>query len=413
MGRFMQDDDFDGQLSRTLWAGTRGCADTGEALAVADRIASGDMTSWHDEWSRAAGAVLDDARAAQQAGDPVSARIGYLSASEYYRQAYFYTRDDLDNPVLRDGFRAHRDAFRRAMPLLGHDARAVSIPYEHTTLRGYLFRPDGSGTNRPTVIAPAGYDSTAESGYSTSAVPALWRGMNCLSFEGPGQGGVLYEQRLHLRHDYEAVLTPTVDWLIRQPGVDARSLVLLGRSFAGYLAPRGATAEHRIAALVCDPVHYDFTPGLRARFGDAVWSRIEADDTTLDAEFAPLFDDPRTRSMLLSRMVTHGTPTLREYARELARFSLVGLAERISCPTMATTAEGDRTGGGQLDEFAAALTCPHVTRTFTAEQGAGGHCEGLGQERFDRTVYGWLASIDIPVGSARSAVTERAASAVG
>jgi hypothetical protein len=47
----------------------------------------------------------------------------------------------------------------------------------------------------------------------------------------------------------------------------ARSLVLIGRSFAGYLAPRAASFEHRLAALVCDPAQPDLgaltgaTPG--------------------------------------------------------------------------------------------------------------------------------------------------------
>ena len=40
--------------------------------------------------------------------------------------------------------------------------RQIQIPYEDTTLPGYLFLVDDSGTARPTVIYTNGYDSTAE-----------------------------------------------------------------------------------------------------------------------------------------------------------------------------------------------------------------------------------------------------------
>ena len=41
----------------------------------------------------------------------------------------------------------------------------ISIPYEGTTLPGYLFLVDDSGTARPTVIYNNGYDSTLEEAY--------------------------------------------------------------------------------------------------------------------------------------------------------------------------------------------------------------------------------------------------------
>jgi hypothetical protein len=38
---------------------------------------------------------------------------------------------------------------------------------------------------------------------------------------------------------------------------------LIGRFFAGYLAPRRATAEHRITALVCEQASPTSVPGPR------------------------------------------------------------------------------------------------------------------------------------------------------
>jgi hypothetical protein len=67
-----------------------------------------------------------------------------------------------------------------------------------------------------------------------------------------------------------------------------------------------------------------------------------------------------------------------------------GIANRIACPTLALAGEGDFAGAGQLDTFAYALTAPVTTHEFIAAEGAGGHCEGLGQDRPDQFVYGWL-----------------------
>ncbi len=393
MTTFIDDPEFDGQFVRTLSAATRGGADLGEALAVAERIVPGDFASWYRAWTQTAERVRAEADRALSVGDAVSARRGYLRAAEYYRQATFFARTDLDDPLLHAAYDGHVAAFEAAVPLLGHPTYRMVVEDDHVLARGYLFTPDDTDTPRPTVILPAGYDSTAEMGYTFSAVTALDHGMNCLTFEGPGQGGILYRHKVPLRHDFEAVLSPAVDWLLTRPGVDPDALVLLGRSFAGYLAPRAATGEHRIAALVCDPVQYDFAATIRRRAGERVWARLLDHDPTLDADLASMMAEPHERNGFQWRMAAHGTSSLSDYFRELARFSLVGLADRINCPTLATSGEGDFADNGQLQTFADALAAPVTSHTFTKAEGAGGHCEGLGQDRFDQYAYGWLHTV--------------------
>jgi hypothetical protein len=394
MARLIDDDDFDGQLDRTLAAAMFGTADVGEAVATAGRIVPGDLGSWHDEWTATAVSAEAEAAEAAAGGHRLSAAQAHLRASEYHRQAFFYVRDDLASPVLAGAYGRHRDSFRAAAELLPFPVETVAIPYEGTTLSGYLARPDASGAPRPTVVLPAGYDSTAESGYLSWGPAALEHGCNLLTFEGPGQGGVLYRQGLTFRHDYEAVLTPTVDWLLTRPGVDPDALILFGRSFAGYLAPRGAASEHRLAGLVCDPVQLDFGAAFRGRFGDEVVDRALADDPTLDDDLAFLLQEPRRRNFFESRMVTHGVATIAAYIREVCRFTAAGVAAGISCPALLLDAEGDPVGSGQVDQLAAALD-PARTRVhrFTAAEGAGGHCEGTGQRRVERVVHDWIDEV--------------------
>ena len=376
----------------------RGCADLGEVRAVATRIRAGDFDSWAREWRALADSVVAEGDESLSHDNTVSARRCYLRAAEYYRQAFFFARDDLTRHDLLADYRAHVAAFRAAMPLLTCSCEPIELEQDGIVVSGYLLRPTGDETRRPTVIAPAGYDSTAEGGYAEEAVSALEYGMNCLVFEGPGQGGVLYERGLTVRPDFATVLRPVGDWALAPPGVDPGSLVLFGRSFAGYLAPRGATGEPRIAALIADPAQYDFGAALHARLGDAVWTRLEQHDPTLEADLAGMLEDPQQRNDWQCRMATHGVTTLTDYFRALSRFSLAGISERITCPTLATDAEGDFAGTGQLDVFARSLGGPVTTHRFTAAEGAGGHCEGLGQQRLDRVLYDWLATV---IGPAR------------
>jgi pimeloyl-ACP methyl ester carboxylesterase len=91
----------------------------------------------------------------------------------------------------------------------------IQIPYEKTTLPGYFFKVDDYSTTedenekqRPIVVVHGGFDSTLEELYFSAAAPALERGYNCLAFDGPGQGGVIRNQKTPFRFDWEKVVTP-------------------------------------------------------------------------------------------------------------------------------------------------------------------------------------------------------------
>jgi X-Pro dipeptidyl-peptidase (S15 family) len=397
MVAFMPTPDFDGQLSRSLTAATRGSADLGEVFAVVERIVAGNVDSWAREWVATAESVHAEADRAHEAGDLVDARRAYLRASEYYRQSLFFARTTLDDPVLTSSYASHVETFHAAVPLLPYATTPMELDQDGVRVHGYLFRPDDSGQPRSTVLAPAGYDSTAESGFPSTAVSALERGFNCVVFEGPGQGGVLYTDHQVMRPDYEAVVTPVVDWLLTQSGVDPAALILFGRSFAGYLAPRAAAIDHRFAALVCDPAQYDFGAAIRHRMGEDTWRRLQDHDPTLEADLTSMMlTDPVAANGQQWRMTAHGLTTLSDYLRELSRYSIADVAGEITCPTLALAGEGDFAGTGQLHIFAEALTAPVTTHTFTKAEGAGGHCEGLGQDRLDQYVYGWLREQLLP-----------------
>jgi dienelactone hydrolase len=378
---FFENATFDGQLTRSITASYAGSADLGEIFATARRIgaSSPDPDSWYREWKATADAASEQAEVSRKGGHTRSACDAFLRASEYYRQAFFFLRGNLDDPRLIDGHRQHVATFLFATALMPHLAEPVRVPYDGTTLSGYLFAPDRQPVRRPTLMFPCGYDSTAEAGWP--GVPAaLARGYNVLSIEGPGQGSALYTQRLTLRHDYEHVASQVVDWLVARPEVDATRIAIIGRSFAGYLAPRAATREPRFAALVCDPPQPDMGERLPSGFiarvaAPAISAMIKLSDAR--AEF------------FHARMAAHGSRTPAEWFAELRRFTMLADAGRIACPTLLIEADNDFAAGGASMLFEA-LTCSKKLVRLTAAQGADGHCGGLGQQVWTQVAYDWL-----------------------
>lgn len=75
-----------------------GGADFGEAVSTSARIKEGDYDSWHEEWTATADRVAAEARRALDAGYTVSARDGFLRASNYYRSAEFFQHGNPCDP---------------------------------------------------------------------------------------------------------------------------------------------------------------------------------------------------------------------------------------------------------------------------------------------------------------------------
>ncbi len=384
------DADMGAQLERTMIGAYVDAADLGEAIATARSVAAGDYDGWYAAWDRTAAAAQLAADHAATRGLAGLAGPGYLRAAEYRRQSYFFLRHDLSDERVQSGYRDHRRLFRRALGFLPFSVEPVSIPFEPVPLNGYLLRADGSDdAPRPTVLFPGGFDSTCEEMFKYGARSAVRHGWNALTWDGPGQGGQLIAHGVTMRPDFEAVLTPVVDWVVDQPCVAADSVCLVGRSLGGYLGPRGVSAEPRIRALVADPGQYDFTSRFVDMFSAEDWQRVLAGDADMDARLDGFLADPRSRELYGSRMAAMGAATFGEWLRILATYSLDGRAEQIGCPTLVTEGEGDF--ASQSRKLFEALTCEKEFHEFSAGEGAGGHCEGLGQLLWQDVVFTWLA----------------------
>lgn len=390
MKLFFNNEDLDGQFLRMLSYTAYGGADIGECFETAGRIKEGDRDSWYEALNQTANRVRQDGDRSLENGHKVSARRSYLRASNYYRAAEFYVRDNRNDPRSLQGWQASHDCFAKAAELFDPPFEAVEIPYEGTTLPGYFFTLDDSGQPRPTVITMTGMDGYLEETYFSVIAAALERGYNGLTYDGPGQGGVLRQREVPLRADWEKVVTPVVDFALARPEVDPDRIVLLGRSFGGYLAPRAACSEHRLAACVADPGQFDMFDMAAARMPKEMGGALQSDSPALDSVLDKMMEDDAWRFFLAARMRAFGAKTPKELVLMQREYSLKGRVQQIECPTLVCDNVADTIAGGQAKLLYDALECPKGYVQFTAEEGAAGHCEGGAQVLFHTKVFDWL-----------------------
>jgi alpha-beta hydrolase superfamily lysophospholipase len=245
----------------------------------------------------------------------------------------------------------------------------------------------------------SGFDGTCEEMHAFGAAAAQERGYHVVTFDGPGQPAALHFDGLHFRPDWEHVVTPVLDWVLRRADVDPDRIALLGASMGGLLAPRAAAFEHRLAACIAFDGVYDM--GLTA----AAWmpaGRAEI-ESALRAESAPEVDAVIEQLMAANPNIrwaaTHGQYALgvdspRALFAAFLDYTLAdGVAEQITCPTLVCEAAADIFFEGQPRLLFDHLTCPKTFIEFNEAEGAGAHCQAGAQRLAFARIYDWLDGI--------------------
>ncbi|HET6483493.1 MAG TPA: alpha/beta fold hydrolase [Actinoplanes sp.] len=393
--RFLFDDEsFSFETLRATGFSVYGGADLGEVLATAAAIKSGDEAGWHRAWKATAERVQAIGKRSRAAGHRVSARESLLRASNYYRTAEFFLREHpADDPEVTLLSTRSRDTFAEAAGLFDTPVEAVSIPYGQTTLPGYLFLVDNSGTPRPTVVYNSGYDSTLEESYFAIAAAALRRGYHVLAFDGPGQGAALREQQLVFRHDWETVLTPVIDFALTRGEIAPDRIALFGYSLGAYLVARAAAFEHRVAALILDDGIHDFHAAFERVLPPVLAGWISNGQDTIAVPVLTMLTAASTqiRWALRNGVWALGADSFADLVRKTKDYTLDGIAQEITAPTLIMEAENDQFFVGQAHKVEKALTnAPTTLVTLTSAEGAGEHCHMGAMLRAHQVMFDWL-----------------------
>jgi hypothetical protein len=375
-----------------------GGADYGEVRAVAAAVGDGDDGAYCEAWNAAGARMAAEAEDALARGHELSARELFLRASVFHGASYHPIYGAPVDLRLLAGFRAQMAAFDRGLALGPHPVAPVRLAFGGGEMAVYVIPAQGFEREvRPLVIFNGGYDSTLIDSYFASAVAASRRGYHSLVFDGPGQGAMLVEQGVPLRPDWEAVIAAVVDYAVSLPIVDPARIALSGWSLGGLLAPRAASGEGRIAALVADPGTWSIADGFRKviaqNFGlpaEAVADLGALDQGVLDRMDAFIRGNRQMTWKVVQRgFWVHGVGDLRAYLASAELFTMNGRAGLIRCPTLITQAEGDAIGA-DAGRFMDELRCPRTLLRFTAAEGAGGHCEMGNRSALNRRVLDWL-----------------------
>jgi hypothetical protein len=396
MRPFFKDDDFNFLTEIALGSVYRQAADVGEVLTTVDRIHDGKAQSWVDEWTATADRLAKEADANAGTGRAQSAASQYLRASLYYSVAT-YSADGTGDPALFASlWEKHRAAWDQFVDLGdfgGSVAERVEIPYETTTLPGYFFRSGAAREPRRTLIFNNGSDGSVVGAWTDGIGPALARGWNAMTFDGPGQNAALVRQGLPFRPDWEKVVTPVVDFLSARADVAGAKLALLGVSQAGYWVPRALAFEHRVAAAVADPGVVDVSTTVLGHLPHMMVKLLEAgEQEKFDRDMQwTLKLSPSTRSLLALRMRPYGVATPYEFFSAARDYVLTDeLIARITTPILVTSPENEQFWPGQSQELFGKLSGPAAIVAFTEAEGADSHCEPTASGLRGERIFDWL-----------------------
>ncbi|KAH9890182.1 2,6-dihydropseudooxynicotine hydrolase [Xylariomycetidae sp. FL2044] len=403
------DPDFHYEMLRVLAAAPYRGGDIDEVLTTINNIIPGDFESYYENFYARATRVHDDAKSIDANLHPVSARDAYFRASTYYRSADFYLRSDLNDSRIYTLWDQQRAAFDAANALM-------SIPGERVTVQAdgfevpMIFYSSGSGP-RPTVIMCSGLDGSQEEMYHEFGAAALERGINVITFEGPGQPSVRRDQQLGFIPDWERVVTPVVDYALTRPSeIRGDQIGLLGASFGGYLAPRAAAFEHRLAAVMAVDGIWDFGQTVLDDFGSdftALWRA--GNRTYFDAVIRAYAADPANptsgRWAIMQGLWAFDTDSPFDWVTQVQAYGLTSeLAANITAPVLVGAAESDmfESGGSgnngtgtktQAQQLADHLGDRATYVLFENADGAGEHCS-MGAAVFsNHVIWDWFEEI--------------------
>jgi dienelactone hydrolase len=183
------------------------------------------------------------------------------AAARYIRAALYHLageRQISPSPSKRESYDVALIAFRVGAALLSPPLERVEIPSADGILPGWIIPARNTTGPAPIIVFYNGFDSTKETLYGIIRNTFADLGISCLVIDTPGNGEPLRLRNVASRSDYEVPTKAIVDFLETREDLDPARIGLLGISLGGYYAPRGASFEPRIKAVVSWGAVWDY-----------------------------------------------------------------------------------------------------------------------------------------------------------
>lgn len=389
---------FNFQLLTALGIATTSGSDITPVLSAAQDIIPSNRSSYSEEFRRLAYATKAQAEDPALAYDPVNVRDTWFAVSNYFRQADTYIRGDWEDPRIAEYWIEQTAAFDNAIAALAVPGERVRIePTEgNFTIEAIWYGGSKDAAARlPTLIVGNGYDAAQEDSYHNYVAPALARGWNAITYEGPGQPTVRRNSGAGFIPNWETVVNPVVDWVLAEKSsvVDETRLTLVGNSFGGYLAARAAAFEPRLAATVLIGGVWDSYTAIAGQYDPEIVAIYEAGNYTQFDEAMLSGAESGEFETTSAWMLEHGlwafaTHSPAELFTVGKAFTIADVVHQIDHPVFVGDAELENYYAGQAQRVADALGEKATYHMFNGS--AAYHCQtGAGHE-LSRTIFAWL-----------------------
>lgn len=329
-------------------------ADVGEVFEVNAKVKSG--KDWIDAWSEIA---LTLQKRAERSNNNVTKESAYLRASTYWRIALMYF-NSIDDDRLSKYSQNSLDCYHNYLKLSNLNGEYIEIPYGDSYLPAHYYKSPVATENAPLMILTPGRDTFAE---DTAWIyrQALKRGINCLVYDGPGQGFALRMNKIPFRYDIENVITPIIDYCLKNfDGIDENNIILFGISFGGFLVPRAAIYDKRVKICIVDP-------------GNINWGNNFAQRLEMIQKIPKEVRPPQLNFMLEDYIYKHGA-TEKTVCDELRKFDNSDIIKDLDCLTIVMDGTSEMTQG-ESKKFYDMLECEKEYLLFDEDSGSQMHAQ--------------------------------------
>lgn len=329
-------------------------ADVGEVFEVITKVKSG--KDWIDAWSEIA---LTLQKRAERSNNNVTKESAYLRASTYWRIALMYF-NSIDDDRLSKYSQSSLDCYHNYLKLSNLNGEYIEIPYGDSYLPAHYYKSPVATENAPLMILTPGRDTFAE---DTAWIyrQALKRGINCLVYDGPGQGFALRMNKIPFRYDIENVIIPIIDYCLKNfDGIDENNIILFGISFGGFLVPRAAIYDKRVKMCIVDP-------------GNINWGNNFAQRLEMIQKIPKEVRPPQLNFMLEDYIYKHGA-TEKTVCDELRKFDNSDIIKDLDCLTIVMDGTSEMTQG-ESKKFYDMLECEKEYLLFDEDSGSQMHAQ--------------------------------------